>query len=164
MGRITRRSILFVVLAAVVLGTSLVQPQASAGRSRAGVVVQHMDGTVLTDCVPLPKPTISGFQLLKRSRFAYLAASFSFGKQVCWLDGEGCETTDPARCSDCDGTPGFDGNFWAYYIQNRGDTGPRFSNVGATDRLVRRGSLDYWMFGDGSALPEARRFREVCRG
>lgn len=165
MRRIVRRSVVPVVLAATLLATTLVPPQASGARSRrAGVVVQHLDGTIHKDCVELPARKVSGFKLLKLSRFKFLAASFSFGKQVCWLDKEGCKTTDPDRCSDCNPADGtFDGVFWGYYTQDRGDPGPQFSSVGAKDRVVRRKSVDYWMFGDGSGLPDARKFRQICR-
>jgi hypothetical protein len=163
--RIARRSIIPLALVAMLLASVVVPPQASgAGYGRAGVVVQHLDGTIHKDCVTLPKPRISGFKLLRLSKFSYLTASFSFGKQVCWLDREGCKTTDPDRCTDCNPADGnFDGEFWAYFIQDRGDAGPQFASVGASDRTVKKKSIDYWSFGDGSTLPPAVSFKKICR-
>jgi hypothetical protein len=130
------------VVFSVLFGTTVLAPPASAGFGKAGVVVVHGNGDVVTDCVKLDKAEITGFGLLKRSRFEFKAASFdSLGKAICWLDGEGVNTTDPNQCfSDPDGA------FWGYWKQNKDDPAPKASNSGPELRRVRRGSVDYWVW------------------
>jgi hypothetical protein len=151
------RAVLFAVLASVTLGTATVGAPASAAVGKAGVVVVHGDGKVKVDCVRLTKAEISGFRLLQKSRFDFLAAEFSFGHAVCWLDGEGVETTNTSDCLPASGPT------WGYFTQNKGDTGPVSSEVGPDDRTVTRGSVDYWVFGEfPQATPAPRTVRNIC--
>jgi hypothetical protein len=154
----SRRAVL-VVLCAVLVGTSFVPPAEGRSFGRAGVAVVHGDGSVRTDCVKLERRTISGFQLLRQSKFHYKVAQFSFGKALCYLDGEGVKTTDPDECfSDPDG------EFWGYWVQDKDNTAPAESGVGASDRNVRRGSIDYWVWDTFPQTPPAAlTLADICR-
>lgn len=152
----SRRAVLFVVLCSVLLGTGLIAPPAQAGNGKAGVVVVHGDGRVVTDCVALTKPEISGFRLLKESDFEFRAARFDFGRAVCWLDGEGVDTRDPDSCLPANQP------FWGYWTEDKGGT-PVESQVGAGERRVRRGSIDYWVFDTfPQDAPADLTLREIC--
>jgi hypothetical protein len=153
----SRRTLLFVAVASMLLGTGVIAQPAEAGFGKAGVVVVHGDGSVKTECVRLTKAQISGFKLLKTSSFEFRAARFEFGRGVCWLDGEGVDTTDPGACFPADGPN------WAYFTQNKGATEPVASEVGPDDRTVTRGAVDYWVYGTfPQATPSPHTVREIC--
>jgi hypothetical protein len=150
------RAVVFVAAASVLLGTGLIAPPADAANGRAGVVVVHGDGTVRTDCVALTKAEISGFRLLKESDFEFRAARFSFGRAVCWLDGEGVDTRDPDSCLPSSGPT------WGYFTQEKGGT-PAESQVGPDDRRVTRGDVDYYVFGTfPQTTPQKLTVRQIC--
>ncbi len=151
--------VLVVAMSMALLGTTLVAPQADArGRGKAGVVVVHGDGRVVTECVRLDRATISGLQLLERTGIPFSAARFGFGTAICRLDGEGPDTTDS---SDCFSDP--QDRFWGYWTQDKGDAGPVSSEFGAGDRRVRRRSIDYWVWDAlPSEAPATLTFAQVC--
>ena len=152
----TRRSLVFVAVVSVLLGTGIVAKPAEAGFGKAGVVVVHGDGSVKTECVKLTKAQISGFRLLKLSSFEFTAARFGFGRAICWLDGEGVNTTDPSQCLPPSGAT------WNYFTQERGGS-PVASEVGPDDRTVTRGDVDYWTFDEyPAATPSKLTLREIC--
>ena len=153
----SRRTLVVVAVASMLLGTGVIAQPAQAGFGKAGVVVVHGDGSVKTECVRLTKAQISGFKLLKTSSFEFTAARFEFGRAVCWLDGEGVNTTDPEQCFPAPGPN------WAYFTQDKGDDGLVSSEVGPDDRTVRRGAVDYWVYGTfPQATPSAQTVREIC--
>lgn len=162
MGRMSRLAV-SIVVAAALLGPLLAsQPASSGPLKKAGIVVQY-GKKVRSDCVKF-RGDISGIDLVRMSRFAQRIATFSFGDSVCWLDGKGCKTKDPDRCSDCNPADGtFDGKFWGYFVQDKGDADPDFSSVGASDRTLAHGSIDYWLWGDGSGFPKEKKFKRICR-
>lgn len=152
----TRRRLVFVAVASVLLGTGIIAKPADAGFGKAGIVVTHSDGSVDVECVKLTKEQISGFKLLKLSSFEFSAARFDFGRAVCWLDGEGINTTDPGQCFPSSGPN------WAYFTQEKGGS-PVSSEVGPDDRRVTRGDVDYWTFGEfPQPTPSTRTLREIC--
>ena len=146
----------FVAVSAMLLGTGLIAKPAQAGFGKAGVVVVHGDGTVETECVRLTKAQISGFKLLKLSSFEFTAARFDFGRAVCWLDGEGVNTSDPGQCFPSSGPN------WAYFTQEKGGA-PASSDIGPDERRVTRGDVDYWVFGQfPQPTPATLTQREIC--
>lgn len=153
-----RKPVLFVLVTVIAATTLLPVPASAAGYGRAGVVVVHGNGTVSTDCVRMDRPEMSGFKLLKQSSFEYRKAHFGFGPAICWIDGEGQKTTDP---DDCFGDP--DGESWNYWTQDKGETAPTESGVGAGDRRVRRGVVDYWIWSTYPAdTPEGLSVSDIC--
>jgi hypothetical protein len=147
---------LFVALASLVLGTGLIAKPADAGVGKAGVVVVHGDGSVETECVKLTRAQVSGFKLLKLSSFEFTAARFDFGRAVCWLDGEGVNTSDPGSCLPSSGPS------WSYFTQEKGGA-PVSSEIGPDDRVVTRGDVDYWVFDEfPQPTPSTLTVREIC--
>jgi hypothetical protein len=157
----TRRAAAWFVVA--VLAVLFVTPRADAsGFGRAGVVIVHGDGTVKVDCVALDRPSMTGFRLLRMSRFKFRSDDTSFGHGVCWIDHEGVKTTDPSQCYT---DP--NGNFWDYWNQDRGETSPTESSTGPDGRTVTKGSIDYWKWNpntypDPEPAPDALTFKQIC--
>ncbi len=62
---------------------------------RAGLVVRHGDGRVVTRCVTFSEESISGVELLRRSGLAATFAAYGgLGYGVCVIDGQGCDSGD----------------------------------------------------------------------
>ncbi len=77
-----------------------------ASLNRAGLVVQHSDGTVKTRYVEFISPTISGVQLLQLSGLAYTDAGGGF---ITAIDGESCTWSGPGCW------------WWSYWLSDSGD-------------------------------------------
>lgn len=150
MDLLSRRSVIVLLLAA--LAASLVTAGQAEGRpaareNHAGIVVQHSDLGTLTDCVAFKEPKIDGVKLLDRSRFDWRGARDQFGVGICWIDGEGCNTTDPHECF-C--TPLVS---WSYWIHDEGGMPVDHADTYASGRVVRNGAIDYWTFGPHGTAP-----------
>jgi hypothetical protein len=136
----------------------------AAGRTvhRAGVVVQHGDLGTLTDCVSFSERELDGVELIDRSAFDYRAARFPEGKGICWLDGEGCKTTDPddCFCTPAEGTT----RSWSYWVQEEGDRPLiHHGETYPSGRVIHDGSVDYWTFGPHGMPPTSvPSFEEIC--
>ncbi len=127
----------------------------------AGVVVQHGDLGTLTDCVAFTGNAIDGIELVKLSRFDYRSARFPEGTGICWLDGEGCRTSDPDECF-C--TPAF-GTLasWSYWVQEHGDDMIHHGETYPSERVIRHGSVDYWTFGPHGMPPASlHSISDIC--
>ena len=157
MSKASRRGILLVLLGSILLGQTVIVPPASSAQNRAGIVVQHPDGTISKDCVRFSERWISGYELLDRSDLRYRAAEYSFGHAICWLDGRGCFTTSTKNCF-CKPW------FWGYWNQGPNQTKPSPAEAGPDDRRVRDEAVDYWVWGDGTVKPK-RSFTagQICR-
>jgi hypothetical protein len=147
---LSRRSVTALVLGTLV--ASVVMTGQAAGRpsprvNHAGIVVQHSDLGTLTDCVAFKEPKIDGVKLLDRGRFEYRGARDQFGVGICWIDGEGCNTTNPDECF-C--TPLVS---WSYWIHDEGGLPIDHADTYASGRVVRDGSIDYWTFGPHGTAP-----------
>jgi hypothetical protein len=146
-------------LLVVLLLLLVARPVAGQGEGRrAGLVVVHGDGRVVTRCVGFSEEQISGMVLLQRSGLAVAAATGPMGSTVCALNGEGCAATD-CWC-ECKGTPC---TYWTYFLQGP-DGGWAYGNIGAAMRQVGNGDLDGWVWGDGATMPPAVSFETVCGG
>ena len=134
--------------AAVVLGHP-----AHAAVHRAGLVIEHASGRLVTRCVTFVEDQISGFALIQRSGLSYQAQSYgSMGQAVCQLDGE--PSPVPANCL---GT----GPYWQYL--HRAGTRWVPSQLGASEWILRDGDMDGWHYSDraGQMLP-ALTVEQIC--
>ncbi|HEY3229465.1 MAG TPA: hypothetical protein VGJ87_09605 [Roseiflexaceae bacterium] len=129
--------------------------------NRAGLVIQHGDGRVITSCVSFTEPEISGADLLDRAGVSYVAQKATIGAAVCKLDGEGCDyPTEDCFCH-CKGA---DCAYWAY--QHLRDGRWVYSQLSASGTKLRPGDVDGWAWGAGNvqagAQPPVISFQEVC--
>lgn len=131
-------------------------PAQTGGLNRAGLVVVHGDGRVVTRCVSFDEPQISGLALLQRSGLALDVSAGPMGVTVCTLNGEGCPASD-CWC-ECKGTPC---TYWNYFQQG-GDGAWLYAAMGATARQVNPGDVDGWVWGDGSLVPPSVSLNAIC--
>lgn len=126
------------------------------GPNRAGLVVVHGDGRVLTRCVTFTEERISGVALLQRAGLAVDANTGPMGSAVCTINREGCPAND-CFCQ-CKGNPC---TYWNYFHRNA-DGSWAYSGMGAATWTVGNGDIDGWVWGDGSAPPPALAFDAIC--
>ena len=128
------------------------------GLHRAGLVVVHGDGRVVTACVAFSEEGISGVDLLRRSGLTVTVGAYTgLGYGVCEIDGEGCPAGQPCFCQ-CEGSPCA---YWTY-SHRRPDGSWAISGVGAGGWQVHDGDVDGWVWGDGSTAPPIMAFEELC--
>lgn len=120
--------------------------------SRAGLVVQHGDGSLTYAVVAFPEATISGLDLLGRSGIGYLSVPFGgLGEGVCQIETEGCEASECRRtvCQATRSSP-----YWQYFDQVDA-AGWRAAPLGASGSRVADGDVLAWAWAAGTpALPE----------
>jgi hypothetical protein len=152
-----KRSVIgFLLLCLLLLATPRGVGAQEGGTNRAGLIVVHGDGRVLTRCVTFTEDRISGVALLQRSGLAVDANSGPMGSAVCTINSEGCPAND-CFCQ-CKGTPC---TYWNYFHRN-GDGSWAYSGMGAATWTVGNGDVDGWVWGDGSAPPPALTFDTIC--
>lgn len=123
---------------------------------QAALVVVGEEGVVLTRCVPLQDGPVTGVTLLEQADVAPVFQSSSAGTAICALQGVGCPATD-CFCQ-CKGSPC---RYWSYF-QRQADGTWAYSGVGAAGRTLNAGDADAWVWGDGSQLPPALTWEELC--
>ncbi len=125
---------------------------------RAGLVVVHSDGNIISACVTFSEESISGTELLRRSELEVtLTAYGGLGYGVCAINGEGCPADQDCFCR-CRSNPCA---YWVY-SHRLPDGSWAISGVGASGWQVRDGDVDGWVWGDGSTAPPAVSFEQVC--
>jgi hypothetical protein len=112
--------------------------------SRAAVIVDHSDGTRKIHVVEFPGETITGMQLLHRSRFDIVFYETSFGTAICSFDGEG----QPA--DNCFGDPL--GRYWAFHTLGAEDEWVG-SWVSAAHTIVRDGDIHNYIYTSEIVTP-----------
>jgi cell division septation protein DedD len=121
--------------------------------SQAGLIVEFGDGRVETRCITFEEEEITGADLLltHSGLEAIIDASSGMGITVCQLEGEGCAyPSEPCFCQ-CMGGGGC--AYWNYFYREPGNSEWTYSALGAVLRKVRHGSVEAWVWGDGSTLP-----------
>ncbi|MDY6876541.1 MAG: hypothetical protein SWK90_10135 [Chloroflexota bacterium] len=125
---------------------------------RAGLVVVHGDGNVVSACVAFTEESLSGAELLRRSGLGVaLDAYGGLGYGVCAIGSEGCFAGQDCFCQ-CRGAPCA---YWIY-SHRRPDGSWAVSGVGASGWQVHDGDVDGWVWGDGSTAPPIVAFEQVC--
>ena len=121
--------------------------------SQAGLIVEFGDGRVETQCITFEEEEITGADLL----LAYsgldvvVDASSGMGITVCQLESEGCAyPSEPCFCQ-CMG--GGACAYWNYFYREPGSSEWTYSALGAVLRKVRHGSVEAWVWGDGTTPP-----------
>jgi hypothetical protein len=131
--------------------------------SQAGLIVEFGDGHVETRCVAFQEEEITGADLLLTySGFdAVVDASSGMGITVCRLEGEGCGYPSEACFCQCMG--GGECAYWNYFYREPGSSEWTYSALGAVLRKVRHGSVEAWVWGDGTTPPTFEgTFESIC--
>ncbi|MFN2219664.1 MAG: hypothetical protein ACK2UA_13735 [Anaerolineae bacterium] len=150
---------LFVLLVALSLpGTAFADEP-----SQAGLVVQFDDGRVETRCVAFAEKEITGADLL----LAYsgydiiVDVSSGMGITVCQIEAQGCSY--PAEHCFCQCMGGGDCAYWNYFYREPGSSEWTYSALGAVLRKVQHGSVEAWVWGDGTTPPAFDgSFESIC--
>ena len=159
------RRLWFLVLAmlfiAVIFESTLAQAE---NPNRAGLVIDHGNGTVVKQCLEFSESEISGYELLEKSGLDLnIEASSGIGVAICRIDGRGCTYPEDECFCRCSG--GGECVFWSYWYQDNGDW--QFSGSGASKLTVRNGDMQAWVWGEGSVgssgtEPPALKFDDIC--
>lgn len=131
--------------------------------SQAGLVVQFAGDRIKTRCVSFQGEEISGADLLLTySGFdVNVDASSGMGITVCQIETEGCPY--PAKPCFCQCMGGGDCAYWNYFYREPGSSEWTYSALGAVLRQVRHGSVEAWVWGDGTAPPVfVGSFESIC--
>jgi len=134
---------------------------------RAGLLIQHGDGSVTTECVSFASEEISGYDLLVASDLPDLSVdvSNSMGTTICSIEGEGCAFPQDQCFCECTGVPCTYWNYWQLEGNNWDHSG-----FGASNSIVRNGDVEAWSWsttaGDMADEPESKppvkTFDEIC--
>jgi len=126
--------------------------------NHASLVIVFPDGRTQTMCIEFDEESISGAELLQQSGLdVVFAGSGGLGDAICKIEDVGCD--DPGNCwCQCSGG---DCNYWTYFSLN--DEGQwRYQPVGASQRTLRDGDVDAWVWGSGRAPPAGTGAAEGC--
>ncbi len=147
---------LLVLLVGAIIGVGATSGQEQP--NHASLVVVYPDGRVETMCVEFDEETISGAELLRRSGLSVVfSGSGGFGEGVCRIEDTGC--SDPGNCfCQCSGG---DCAYWSYFALND-DREWQFQQIGASQRTLRDGDVDAWIWGSGRAPPAGTKLAEQC--
>ncbi len=144
---------LVISAAAALAALVMLGHHAHAATHRAGLVIQHASGALLTRCISFAEEKISGIALTERSGISYQTQGFGdLGMAICQLDGE----PSPVP-SGCFGS----GPYWQYFHGGAGGWTP--SSLGASSWMLKHGDMDGWRFASGSGkAPAPLTFEQVC--
>jgi len=136
--------------------SSIVEDASCAGAQAAGPQAAHHAGLVVvfdeerveTLCIAFTEDEISGAELLRRSGLPVVLSGFGgLGTGVCRIDDVGC--SDPTDCfCQCSGA---ECSYWAYYTLEDGMW--EYLPIGPSQRRLRDGDVDAWVWGSGRQRP-----------
>jgi hypothetical protein len=131
--------------------------------SQAGLVIQFDDGYVETRCVAFAEAEITGADLLLTySGYGTIVdVSSGMGITVCQIEAQGCSY--PTEHCFCQCMGGGDCAYWNYFYREPGSSEWTYSALGAVLRKVQHGSLEAWVWGDGTTPPAFDgSFESIC--
>ena len=139
----------------------IVTPLHAQEANRAGLVIVHGDGSVVTRCVSFAQESISGYDLLAATGLDLKVEAAGMGATICALDGEGCGFPQEACFCQCQGSPC---TYWSYW--QLGEDGWHYRNLGAANTAVHNGDVEGWVWGEGTVSdarkPQPVSFAEIC--
>lgn len=118
-----------------------------SGEHRAGLVVRGEDDELRRMCVFFDADELTGLELLRRTDLDLDVGAFEGqGKAICRIGPDGCGDGEDCFCR----YP----TFWGYWVRDPSDDAWRFSELGASNRMVRDEAADAWIWGeDGEPAP-----------
>jgi hypothetical protein len=130
--------------------------------SRAGLVVQFAGDRVETRCITFEEEITGADLLLAYSGFdTAVDVSSGLGISVCQIETEGC--LYPTEHCFCQCMGGGDCAYWNYFYREPGSDVWTYSALGAVLRKVQHGSIEAWVWGDGTTPPAYDgTFESIC--
>lgn len=110
----------------------------------ATVVVTHSSGTTHQRCVGFSSTTISGTQLMQKSKFEFATQTFSYGKAACAVDNQ------PRHFTQCLPKTG---DYWALYVLAPGSHAWQTAQTGYTATSIKPGGALGWRYESQTATP-----------
>lgn len=114
---------------------------------KATVVVTHSDGTTLQRCVGFSSATISGAQLMQKSKVEFVTQTYSYGKAACEIDDQ------PRHFTECLPKTG---DYWALYVLQPGSSSWQQAQSGYATTMIKPGGALGWRYESESATPAPR--------
>lgn len=157
------RFLIRVIMVAIVAGMVAGVTARGDAPNRAGLVVVHGDGQVVTRCVEFTEEQITGYDLLVRSGLDLnYEAQGGLGTAICRLDNEGCNYPEDQCFCRCLGSPCVFWSLWQWV-----DDDWVFSSQGASATVVTDETMQAWVWGEGTigtaaSPPPPVSFGEVC--
>ena len=129
---------------------------------QAGLVIQFGDGHIETRCVSFEEEITGADLLLTYSGFdTVVDVSSGLGISVCQIETEGC--LYPTQHCFCQCMGGGDCAYWNYFYREPGSDQWTYSALGAVLRKVQHGSVEAWVWGDGTTPPTFDgTFESIC--
>lgn len=119
--------------------------------SQAGLVIQHGDGSVVTQCIRFAGESTSGYNLLEASdldlNFEVIGSA---GVAICRIDNEGCTSPQDQCFCECTSTPC---TYWNYWKKDA-DAWVH-SSLDAVASVVVDGDVDAWSWSAVDDVAEA---------
>jgi hypothetical protein len=130
--------------------------------TRVAVVIASPSGVQMY-CVTSPEVEITGLDALTLTGVDTNIQRGALGASVCRIESRGCSApTEPCFCQ-CQGSRC---DYWSYYFQDEQGAW-QYSGVGATQRRIRSGAVEGWLWNEGAnltpvgGLPDIT-FDEIC--
>ena len=139
------------LLIILLAGLSVYQYASAQSNNLTGLIIDFGMGNPAKYCLDTAGESLAGFDLLLRANLPVVANHTAQGAAVCQIGAIGCPVDD---CF-CDSPP----NYWSYWHLQ--DDQWVYAASGASTYLIRPGSLDAWVWGDGSP-PPVTTLEQIC--
>jgi hypothetical protein len=130
--------------AAVAIG----RPVSAKAQNRAGLVVAYANGAVETRCVTFSEPSITGYELVRRSGLPFSAQVSGLGAAMCKIGDEGCSYPAQSCFCKCE-NPASGCGYWIYGQWS--GSAWRYAGLGVLARTISDGQVDGWVWDVVSA-------------
>jgi hypothetical protein len=126
-------------------------PAMADGPVQVGLYIQYEDGSAFTQCVELDGPDATGLDVLQQAGLGLIYEPGSLvGSAVCKIGETGCDYPAEDCFCQCPGNPC---HYWTYWYAEGGEW--KLSSLGASNRAMRDGDVEGWVWGDGKTRPPA---------
>ncbi|MEO6063399.1 MAG: hypothetical protein ABIQ99_15815, partial [Thermoflexales bacterium] len=121
----------------------------------------YANGTVETRCVTFSEPSITGYELVRRSGLPFSAQVSGLGAAMCKIGDEGCSYPAQSCFCKCE-NPASGCGYWIYGQWS--GSAWRYAGLGALARTISDGQVDGWVWDVVSADAAAVRLPPVTLG
>jgi hypothetical protein len=130
--------------------------------NRVGLVVQSAEGAIITRCLTISSPTVTGRQVLEQAELKLqIDENNAVGVTICKIEDIGCDfPAEPCFC-DCQGA---ECRYWNYLriSKDSPEEAWAYSPLGAAASTVYPGEVEGWAWGKTPAALPTMTFHDVC--
>ena len=139
------------LLIILIAGLSVYQVASAQSNNLTGLIIDFGNGNPAKYCLDTAGENLNGYDLLIRADLPVAANHTAQGVAVCKIDAIGCAVDD---CF-CDSPP----DYWSYWHLQ--DDQWVYAASGASTYQILPGSVDAWVWGDGSP-PPVTTLEQIC--